>query len=472
MLTRKMLLRNDSIARKHEKDQVIIWVSMDISCNPARAHTSTSIHHHLDDEHQIDTRPWFELKTIQHLRSRLGVKYAFSSSEYRALHQGVLVSEILRHHYRYQIIYMRSPNEARDYLASLPYTKKKSILVWLDAFQDIHPHEWMHAYDTLSNECKAIYPPREEIVFADFKIYDMQAFERIAEQTGTYRPKTCYPGRKDSLPADEKSVMKRSHSCCANHVKIIHPRPRGKPPPRQQLSNSSGDAITEGYYRWMQQAYVPSLVDWGELRVFFATKSRKDGGREPYIAHVVRTTWMKKATKPREVEEHMLGDKYSATEIKPGHRWPEYPDLTYSKLTKFALRTYRELQKTGEVGFQSLSVGGRLDIGVSPDGKEFFVNELTRWYGAHQFAMDTQDPPYDKICLALTKSYAETMGVAPRTEPGKTMDVEKCSSGIANEKGEKERRPMTEKRRVSKRKATPQAGLCTRSQKRNKLENL
>ena len=97
--------------------------------------------------------------------------------------------------------------------------------------------------------------------------------------------------------------------------------------------------------------------------------------------------------------------------------------MSYEKLTQYALHVYRQLQASTEIGFQSLNVGGRLDVGLSPDDKGFFINELTRWYGAHQFAMGTQRPPYDKIGRAYAKAFAETLGAMPW--PEKTAIVPK-----------------------------------------------
>lgn len=113
-----------------------------------------------------------------------------------------------------------------------------------------------------------------------------------------------------------------------------------------------------------------------------------------------------------------MGRFYEAAEVVPGNKWEGYPTLNYDKLVEFALHMYRRLQDLEEVGFQSLDVGGRLDIGVSPSGDEFFVNELTRWYGAHQFALTTQasSQPGDKMCRAFARAFAETRDLEPRED--------------------------------------------------------
>jgi hypothetical protein len=151
-----------------------------------------------------------------------------------------------------------------------------------------------------------------------------------------------------------------------------------------------------GYYRWFHQGYVASLVTFGEFRVFIATQTSEGGRRAPYVVHAIRTKWFVPGQE-EDPDPYKIGDRYRAIEVTPRMRWSEYPWLSYETLTQYALHIYRQLQTSGEIGFLSLNFGGRLDIGVSPDGKGFFVSELTRWYGVHQFAMGTQRPPYEKI---------------------------------------------------------------------------
>jgi hypothetical protein len=156
--------------------------------------------------------------------------YAFNSPSLRALHQGIATVEILQHYYPFIILYHDSPSSALHTLSSKSLTQKQTVTVWLDAHQNIHPHEWIFAYDILLNECGAIFPPPDEIVWADAKIYDLRAFDRIARDVGTWRPVTCYPGAHSHclLPRDQKGVMKRSHSCSASHVYTIAASKRGK----------------------------------------------------------------------------------------------------------------------------------------------------------------------------------------------------------------------------------------------------
>jgi hypothetical protein len=186
----------------------------------------------------------------------------------------------------------------------------------------------------------------------------------------------------------------------------------------ERLPIDEDDTLPDDFHRWAHQKYVAWLVILGEFRVFIATRYGADGTREPYVVHVIRTWWTNaKSERLQEDDAHKpskLGKHYAAEEVEPQNQWPDYPSINYKKLTKYALHVYCRLQGLQEKGFQSLDVGGRLDIGVAPDGKQFFVNELTRWYGAHHFAIQTQAMPGDKICRAYAQAFAETRGIGLR----------------------------------------------------------
>jgi hypothetical protein len=147
----------------------------------------------------------------------------------------------------------------------------------------------------LTHECSAIFPPREEIIWADFKIYDMRAFDRVAAADGTYRPRACYPvGAKHTcrLGNSIKTVLKRSHSCAADQVSIVPVGKRGVPV-CEHLPVSDQGLMSGGFYRWVHQEYVASLVTFGEFRVYVATRKGAGGARVPYVVYTIRTWWTK-----------------------------------------------------------------------------------------------------------------------------------------------------------------------------------
>jgi hypothetical protein len=136
--------------------------------------------------------------------------------------------------------------------------------------------------------------------------------------------------------------------------------------------------LPDGFYRRMHQEYVPSLVTFGEFRVFIATRKKEHGTREPYVVHVIRAWWTNAMHEPIQKDNvhkaKQLVCSYDAKEVLPGEKWEGYPRIDYTKLVEFALHACRRLQELDEKGFQSLDVGGRLDVGIAPSGDEFFIN--------------------------------------------------------------------------------------------------
>ncbi|KAF2025420.1 hypothetical protein EK21DRAFT_76445 [Setomelanomma holmii] len=390
--------------------QLIVWVALDENCGSVQDNNGTSIHYHPNSD--LDCPPWFESANVKRLKIQLGKDYACFSKLPIALHQGVVLLEILRHQYPFQIHYATSPETALEYLSTLSEFEKRKAMVWLNAHLDVHPHTWMVAYDTLSHIRGSIFPPRDEIIWADFKIYDVKAFDRIAADMKTYRPLICFPGTRNvcCIPKGAKSVMKRSHSCSGNQVSFVRANSRGISACSSSIVGRDEDI--EKYYRWMHQEFVPSLINFGEFRVFIATRPDGRGSREPYVVSVLRTCWTNTKRGPiLSIDKQMpggVGKHFNAVIIGMEDYFSECPMISYSMLGNFALEVYRRLWRSGERGFQSLDVGGRLNIGIAQDGKQLFVNELTRWYGAHQFAATVRDAPCDKICRAYTEAFAET----------------------------------------------------------------
>lgn len=104
----------------------------------------------------------------------------------------------------------------------------------------------------------------------------------------------------------------------------------------------------------------------------------------------------------------------------------DFTDASISPLTRddlegFALHVYEGLRGRGdwEVGYESLEVGGRLDVGVGGvegGGKRFFVNEVTRFYGADFFAQHTLGAPQQEVCWAFAEAVDGHFGGVKREE--------------------------------------------------------
>ena len=137
--------------------------------------------------------------------------------------------------------------------------------------------------------------------------------------------------------------------------------------------------------------------------------------REPYVVSFIHTFWTDAKHEPLRDggRPPKLGRHYRAYTVTPVYMWLDYRSLNYQKLAKYALEVCRRVRISGEKGFRPLAVGARLDIDIAPDGDQIFVNEPTRWYDAHHFALATQSQPGDKIRRAYAKAFAETMGKQP-----------------------------------------------------------
>jgi hypothetical protein len=399
---------------------LIVWVALDEDPELFSAKKKLSSNVHWSRDYNTEGSPWLKHTSVHRVQQALGYDYAFVSATDLAFQQGVLTAEILRLKYDYRIEYQDSLAAALRYLSPLTHTGKKRVLVWLDVHQEVKPSTWAFAYDALAHECGRIFPPREEIIWADSKTYDILAFDEMAADED-YRPRTCCfgPGEHNCLfPSDDMSVLKRSHSCGNAHVMILSGKDQVEKE-RKEMEKSRENHVDDNtpgwYYRWMHQQYVSTLVDFGEFRVFIATKTGNGKAREPYVVSVIHTQWTKPIPKRpqrksnKQCSADKVGQEFLARKVEPNEQWSQYPLIHYNDLTRFALKVYRQLQHAGGQGFKSLDVGGRLDIGVAPSGKQFFVNELTRWYGAHHFALNTQLSPGDAICRAYTKAFAETL---------------------------------------------------------------
>ncbi len=94
--------------------------------------------------------------------------------------------------------------------------------------------------------------------------------------------------------------------------------------------------------------------------------------------------------------------------------------LTLADLHRFALYVYRRLRGRAdwEEGYESLEMGVRLDVGVGWEGvgmgkgegkgeggkKRFFVNEITRFYGADYFSQHTLGAPQQEVCWGFAEA--------------------------------------------------------------------
>ena len=94
--------------------------------------------------------------------------------------------------------------------------------------------------------------------------------------------------------------------------------------------------------------------------------------------------------------------------------------LTATDLHDFALYIYDALRSRDDwrEHYESLEMGVRLDVGVASkrtlrkeggkrgrgEEKRFFVNEITRFYGADYFSQHTLGAPQQEVCWAFAEA--------------------------------------------------------------------
>jgi hypothetical protein len=82
--------------------------------------------------------------------------------------------------------------------------------------------------------------------------------------------------------------------------------------------------------------------------------------------------------------------------------------LCLDDLKHFAMNTFNSLRARHdwEKSFESLEVGVRLDIAITPNiPRSFFVNEITRWYEAAFFSDDIMAEPKYTPCEEFAKAF-------------------------------------------------------------------
>ncbi|KAH7562994.1 hypothetical protein J3E72DRAFT_389826 [Bipolaris maydis] len=87
-----------------------------------------------------------------------------------------------------------------------------------------------------------------------------------------------------------------------------------------------------------------------------------------------------------------------------------HPPLQRCHLVEFALFVFEALRARPDsmLIFESLEVGVRLDIGLAyiDTVNKFFVNEITRWYGAHYFSHHILGEPKTQICKEFASAFS------------------------------------------------------------------
>ncbi|CAD6592711.1 MAG: hypothetical protein ASARMPREDX12_006411 [Alectoria sarmentosa] len=283
-----------------------------------------------------------------------------------------------------------------------------NIYAAIATIQSTRPHHLFRAF-----------PSQTELTHETTKLPDIHALNAIAStspQKYAYRPRTCLThGERNHDPTrcplrgQRQIIMKRTHSCGGEHVQLIDgdsALPRHREP-------STDPAIP---HRWFGQSYEPFFSRFGEFRVFIAARPSPSltalRGRKGRILHTVVTEW---------VCAHDPGAMYARVATPQ-----DFTDdasvrpLTATDLHDFALYIYDALRSRDDwrEHYESLEMGVRLDVGVASkrtlrkeggkrgrgEEKRFFVNEITRFYGADYFSQHTLGAPQQEVCWAFAEA--------------------------------------------------------------------
>jgi hypothetical protein len=306
--------------------------------------------------------PWFTKANVQTLNRQLTNAYAYAEDGTHILHQDIVTMEVLRHDYGHDVIYAETANEAQRHIRRIRDGDGSRVLAFLHINQFAHPARVAKLYDKLTHEVSILYPTRDEIIWEQGKIYDLQLLDKIARKTGAWRPRTCYrTGVACELANRNDTVFKRSHSCAGGHVKFVDRAKHKESPCRDLAGVMDATMITKtntaeldktygiDYARWIHQEYLPSLIDC-EIRVFIATRPKKNSKkeenlREPYVVLMVNSCFIdreensdKETTKKTDIRKRRANKTRTN---KPEHNWNRRPR---SAKTNAARSIQRQLQ--------------------------------------------------------------------------------------------------------------------------------
>lgn len=232
-----------------------------------------------------------------------------------------------------------------------------------------------------------VHPCRNEADADGHKVADIRALDAVASDAGWWRPVTCFGLPMEDCVLTGKDVKKRSWSGCSKHVTTDAGKAKLLCGGNRSLTAAKGAA------HWFHQEYVPLLASV-EFRVFVATQPNTTGIRNR-TGYVVRVCVTNQGDDGRLSAKEAMDDMYAAH------------GLTKVSVEGFALAAFERLRgRTGDC-FSSLEVGARLDVAVNKHGGDLFINEVTRWYGAHYMSTFCLGLPCAHLCAAFADAWIQ-----------------------------------------------------------------
>ncbi|OAA71129.1 hypothetical protein LEL_09720 [Akanthomyces lecanii RCEF 1005] len=251
-----------------------------------------------------------------------------------------------------------------------------------------------------------VYPKKSEWSWSLQKVGDIRILDDAAQESNTWRPKTCFGMGECSLtqPQDGHMVLKRSHSCAGREVKVVAMTKRDKLLCKVSVSAQAARQLKRGRkqnsqahkFLYFHQEYVPTFRRTGEFRVWvcngrvvcsFRTKDDETLPGKPM------------ALRQLDTNDYSDFNWYSSDKSTRKQK--------HDELLQFILDTDSRIRQLESDRFDTVQIGARYDCGISPDHR-FYVNELTRFSNADTFS-GLLAPPHDQIIGALAKIIAEKL---------------------------------------------------------------
>jgi hypothetical protein len=348
--------------------------------------------------------PFFSALEFSRLKKSLGHGFAFSLDKTNRIHQGVAMMEILKFHHGREIALETLQNlfsqsdEACPLIQQGNSNNGYSAVIILDFDSTLECVDKLsklsrviQQWSSTSNRRLRLFPSIAELDWYHPKVNDILVLDEIANQAANsgrhdmaYRPKTCYTKGLCTL-LGQNTTMKGSYSSETMHVVDLG---RNRDPRlRCSQDNTSFPETSRRFY--FHQETVSTFREIGEFRVLIATVPKLGGirGREGNIELMVHTSY--KGQEGRNPFFALSGSEAFWNSISP---------LNINQLRDFALFIFNNLRGRPDwkENYETLEIGVRLDIGVSPDGhiRSFFVNEITRFQQGCWFSPSSAAPYY------------------------------------------------------------------------------
>ena len=251
-----------------------------------------------------------------------------------------------------------------------------------------------------------VYPKKSEWSWSLQKVGDIRTLDDVAQQSNTWRPKTCF-GMGECLltqPQGGQMVLKRSHSCAGREVKVVAITQRDKllckapvpDQPAKQRKRGRYQGVRAHRFLYFHQEYVPTFRRSGEFRVWVC------GGR---VVCAFRTKDDENLPgKPMALRQLDINDYSDFNWYSPDKSARKQK---HDELLQFIVNTDSRIRRLKNDRFDTVQIGARYDCGISPDHR-FYVNELTRFTNADTFS-GLLAPPHDQIIGPLAKMIAQEL---------------------------------------------------------------